>query len=113
VKRTEGPGKCLVKDRSWFAWARRSRRALRGKLGGGNEANNGTGGQMPSFYPASPVASIRWEALLVRGERSNPVRKNREAAGRNADENSREKQPVCRSGSCKIPRGAKHALCRK
>ena len=77
VERNEGPRKCLAKGRSWFARARHARRALRGKLSGGNEVNNGTGGQIYSFSLANPVASIRLEELLVRGARWNPVRTNR------------------------------------
>jgi hypothetical protein len=48
---------------------------------GGEEVNNGTRGQRYSILPANPVASIRWEALLVRGKCSNPVRKNRGLRG--------------------------------
>src|SRR5882762_3682118 len=69
----------LASKESFMGHARRAVfGALRSKLCGRGDANNGTGGQRRSFSVATLVASIRLEELLVRSVCVNPVRKNRQ-----------------------------------
>ena len=77
---------------------------------GGEEVNNSTRGQRRSIFPANPVASIRWEALLVRGKCSNPVRKNRgigEAAEPSDDANRPGEPPGTQTPDPAKPCGRK------
>src|SRR6266850_7081391 len=69
----------MASNESFMGHARRAVfDALRSKLCGRSEANNGTGGQRRSFLLTTPVASMRLEELLVRSVCVNPVRKNRQ-----------------------------------
>ena len=76
VERVEKPRKCCPANRSWIGRRRKLRRPLLGKLGGGDGANNGTGGHGPSVFTTNPVHSTRWESLLVSDAHANPVREN-------------------------------------
>src|SRR5882762_734244 len=76
-----GPGDVFHRIVHESREARRHRRMLRSKLSSGSAGNNGTGGQRNSFWPANPVASIRWEEQLVSTARWSPVRTNRGLSG--------------------------------
>lgn len=58
-------------------FARKMSRRLRDKLRGRRKVNNGTPDQRPCVSRTNPVASMRFESLLVRFTQSKPVPPNR------------------------------------